>query len=111
MGTRVVHVVTGDGLLRRALVAHLRQEPHFALAVDGGQDEVVRPSEVVISTTTECPTARCQELTDEGVSVIVLAAIPKPEERARYRSAGARAYIPMTADGLSLVAQIRAAVS
>lgn len=102
--------MTGDGLLRRALVAHLRQDPCFALAALDGHDSEVHASEVVISTTSECPADRCQQLTDEGVSVVVLAAIPKPDERARYRSAGARAYIPMTADGLSLMAQIREAV-
>lgn len=111
MGTRVVHVVTGDRLLRRALLAHLGQEPLFELPPENGSADEALPEEVIVSTTTDCPSNVCQELTERGLKVVVLAALPKPEEGERYASAGARAYIPMTADGISLVQKIREAVS
>lgn len=100
---------TNDRLLRRALLAQLRQEPAFVLrdAADGDGNS----SDVVLSTTTDLPTDRCKELVSKGARVIVLAAIPKKDECARYQLAGARAYIPMTADGVSLLKEIREAVS
>lgn len=97
--------------MRRALLAHLGQEPCFILPAEDGSAEKAHPEEVVISTTADCPSAICDEWTRRGLQVVVLAAIPKPEEGARYQTAGARAYIPMTADGLSLVQKIREAVS
>lgn len=108
MASRTVRVETSDRLLRRALVAQLRQEPAFVLleSSDNGHG-----SDIVVSTTTDCPSDRCKELVATGTRVVVLAAIPRSEERARYQLAGARAYIPMTADGLSLLKEIRAAAS
>jgi DNA-binding NarL/FixJ family response regulator len=42
-----------------------------------------------------------------GAAVIILAAIPRPEEQRRYERAGVAAYIPMLIDGLDLVDAIR----
>jgi hypothetical protein len=98
-------------LLRRALVAQLRQAPDFELPELGGPMDGASASDVVVSTTSDCPEGRVAEFARDGVRVVVLAAIPRKEECRRYRSAGASAYIPMTADGVSLLKEIREAVS
>ncbi|MCC7366743.1 MAG: hypothetical protein IT303_20465 [Dehalococcoidia bacterium] len=103
-------MVTSDRLLRRALLAQLRQAPEFVLPECGNTDDP-EATDVVVSTTSDCPEGRVAEFTKDGVSVVVLAAIPRNDECRRYRSAGASAYIPMTADGVSLLKEIREAVS
>jgi len=108
MTNRTVRVETSDRLLRRALVAQLRQEPAFVLLESS---DTRNGSDIVVSTTSDCPSDRCKELAAKGTQVVVLAAIPRSEERARYQLAGARAYIPMTADGPLLLKEIREAVS
>ncbi len=108
MPHRTVRVETNDRLLRRALVAQLRHEPHFLLLEAGDQRD---GSDIVLSTTTDLTIERCQELAASGARVVVLAALPSSDERAKYEQAGASAYIPMTADGPLLLKEIREAVS
>lgn len=108
MPNRTVRLETNDRLLRRALAAQLRHEQDFRLL---DTDDHADGSDIVVSTTTDLPIERCRELAAAGARVVVLAAIPTSDERARYEQAGASAYIPMTADGPLLLKEIREAVS
>ncbi|WP_322819631.1 hypothetical protein [Tepidiforma sp.] len=108
MEGRPVHVVTADGALRRALVARLERAPGLREFTSGEVDYAsVQPGDVVISTPADCPPERAHELARTGAAVIILAAIPRPEEQRRYERAGVAAYIPMLIDGLDLVDAIR----
>jgi DNA-binding NarL/FixJ family response regulator len=108
MEGRPVHVVTADGALRRALVARLERAPGLREFASGDLDfAAVQPGDVVISTPADCPPERAHEVARAGAAVIILAAIPRPEEQRRYERAGVAAYIPMLIDGLDLVDAIR----
>lgn len=102
-----IHVVTADGALRRALVARLDRVPGLHDHASGAPDfAAIRAGEIVISTPTDCPPERAAELTRSGIAVIILAAIPRPGEQARYERAGVTAYIPMLIDGVELLRAI-----
>jgi len=105
-----LHVVTSDGALKKALVTRLDRALGMNLSHDG-QRHPPEPDDIVVSTTTECPAGRAAELAASGVHVIVLSAIPREDERDRYRQAGAEAYLPMSTDVTQLVDAIRHAHS
>lgn len=102
-----VHVLTSDALLRRALRARLASA---RFVFPDSRDGAPPPSrhDVVLATTSDLPSERCAELASAGVRVVMLAAVPRERERSRYTAAGAAAYLPMTADGSQLVAELRA---
>ncbi len=101
-----LHVVTSDGALQKALRARLSGALGVDLSHDGQRRQPAR-DDIVVSTTTECPADRAAELAAAGVHVIILSAIPREEERVRYRQAGADAYLPMSMDVTELVDAIR----
>jgi hypothetical protein len=102
-----IHVVSADGALRRALVARLERAPELHEHTEGAAGfEGIGPGDVVVTTPADCPPERAHELVRAGAAVIILAPIPRPEERARYERAGAAAYIPMLIDGVDLVRAI-----
>ena len=109
MGTRVIRVETTDRLLRRALLAQLKHAPELQVQAENHQNGH-RP-EVVVSTTSECPVSKVIELVKDGARVVVLAPVPRDEEQRKYKTAGVSAYLPMTANGESLIREIREAVS
>ena len=105
----VVHILTSDEALRRALLAHIAVDERMSVScVDA--DTAAR-GDVVVAPTSDLPLDRCGEISAAGARVIVLAAIPTQSERARYLAAGAFAYMPMAMDTHSLPAQIRKAVA
>lgn len=106
-----VHVVTSDGALRRALLGRLEHVPGLNLLMRDGTAGAPKPEDVVVATTTDCPSERVAELTTAGVRVIILAAVPRASEQDRYRKAGAQAYIPMTVDTTQLVDAIQQAAA
>ncbi len=102
-----VHVVSSDGALRRALVARLERAPELHHHTSGDLDfSSIRPGDVVVTTPADCPPERAHELVRAGAAVIILAAIPRQEERSRYERAGVAAYIPMLIDGVDLLRAI-----
>jgi CheY-like chemotaxis protein len=103
-----IHVVSIDGALRRALVARLERTPELQEHVTASPDfDCIKPGEIVISTPADCPPERAHELTGAGISVIILAAILRPEEHSRYERAGADAYVPMLIDGTDLIRAVK----
>lgn len=103
-----VHVVTSDGALKRALLAKLERIPGLDLFTRDGMT-ALQPKDIVVATTTDCPTERVAELAASGVRVIILAAVPRTTDSDRYRQAGAEAYIPMAVDTTQLVDAIQQA--
>jgi hypothetical protein len=104
---KVVHILTADPVLRNALVARLR-EPGTGVAelrIEVGNH--MGPLDVVVAPTTDCPPERCAELDARGANVVILAPIPRDDERERYLAAGARGYIPMNVDAAQLLRTIR----
>ncbi len=105
-----VHIATSDPSLRRALTARLERTPGLTLSSSDGTEGLQQPSDIVISPASDCSPERCAELAVNGVTVIVLAAIPRESERQRYASAAAAAYVPMAVDSQQLLSAIWQAV-
>ncbi len=92
----ILHVLTHDVRLGRALVDLCRR-------VEGLHIGGIRPidafapgeSSLVLSPTPECTTGICEQIVRAGAKVIVLAPIPRDNERLAYIGAGAHAYLPM----------------
>ena len=61
-------------------------------------------ADMVITVDSSCPPAVCADLVHLAPAVIVLAAIPRPADEARYRAAGAAAYLPMEVSADALLA-------
>ena len=103
MDRRRVHVQANSGLLRRALELFLAES--LGESVDVVDDSAFRAgrADILITVDSSCPPAACAELARLAPSVIVLAAIPRPADEARYRAAGAVAYLPMEVSASSLL--------
>lgn len=92
-----VFVYTLDDRLRRALLARLRTNE--CLEVSGG-DELPDAGlfSVVLAPNVDLTPGECAELTGQGAKVILLAAVMREEERARYLASGASSYVAMNID-------------
>lgn len=87
---------TQDDRLRRALLDRLRRVT--PLNVCGMEELPVEAASVVISPNVDVTPIECGELADAGASVIVLAAVMRPDEEARYIANGAASYVAMNVD-------------
>ena len=87
--------------LRQALEPYLRAWG-FGVVPFGGE-----PPPVVVTTATDSPVPVCAELARRGTSVVVLATVPRENERALYLRSGAAAYVPMSGAGDQLLQAIR----
>lgn len=106
----VVHVLARDPALRRALLAHLEVDEGLPVAEEGDPASV-KPGDVVVAPTSDCPPERCAEFDSLGARVIVLAPLPGDAERERYLAAGAFAYMPMVVDSRPLPVHVRSAMA
>lgn len=102
-----VYVSTGNPALRRAVLHQLREAPDLGPWFDGSPDGKAPPGALLISTTSDCPAERCAELAALGVAVVILAAIPRNDDRELYQRAGAAAYLPMSIRPGELLSQLR----
>ncbi len=101
-----VHVVTSDAALQRALTARLERSPRLVLTTEDGDQDPINRADIVVTPASECEVERCARLAAHGLTVIILAAIPRGFEKERYLRAGAAAYIPMAIDSEQLLAEI-----
>lgn len=101
-----VYASIHDEVLRHAVVGllgRISMESEVAEA----EFENLRPGEVVVTSTSDCPLPRCAALSKRGVRVILLASLPSLGQREAYLSAGASAYLPMVLDHAALAEAIR----
>lgn len=98
MTTRV-HLVIRDPGLRRALA--LRLGGYFDLNTEAQMPEA-GGQHVILTTNSDVPPDRCAEAASSGHAVVVLAAVPRPDEAVRYRNAGASDYLAMGLDSNAL---------
>ena len=98
-----VHVVTSDAALQKALTARLERSPRVVMT---SHLDPFNRTGIVVTPASECEIERCAKLAARGLTVIILAAIPRPLEQERYLRAGAAAYVPMTIDSELLLAEI-----
>lgn len=106
----VVHVLARDPALRRALFAHLEVDESLPVSEESDPD-AVKPGDVVVAPTSDCPPERCAEFVSRGARVIVLAPLPGDADRERYLAAGAFAYMPMMIDSRPLPVHVRSAMA
>jgi len=104
--TRTVQVRASDALLGRVLQKRLTQ--HLGDRAEFASPDAEPKSGVVVATSPACKPDECAELVNRGLSVIVLAPVPSAKEEARYRSAGASAYLPMVINLTPLFAAVAA---
>ncbi|MBE7518789.1 MAG: MarR family transcriptional regulator [Thermoflexaceae bacterium] len=106
----VVHVLTRDPALRRALLAHLEADESLPVAA-GSDPAEVKPGDVVVAPSSDCLPERCAEFAARGARVIVLATLPAEAERQRYLAAGVFAYLPMAIGSRPLPVDVRSAMA
>jgi hypothetical protein len=104
MDKRRIHVRANSGFLRRALELFLAESLGESVDVVDESVFLAGHADMVITVDSSCPPAACAELARSAAAVIVLAAIPRPVDEARYRAAGAVAYLPMEVSAHSLLA-------
>jgi len=102
----VVHVVTADAALQKALSARLERSPRVVLTNEDGKLDPFARTDIVVTPASDCDVERCVKLAAHGFMVIILAAIPRAFDEERYLRAGAAAYIPMAVDSEQLLAEI-----
>jgi hypothetical protein len=103
MSRRRLHVRANSGFLRQALERFLVGAVGDAIVLGDASLAEVAPGDIVIAASSACPPSTCREIVATGAAVIMLAPVPGPAEEARYREAGAAAYLPMEANGRSLL--------
>jgi DNA-binding NarL/FixJ family response regulator len=110
MGQPTLCILTSDPALQRAVAAHFVTRGGFR--VTGELPPANEPGDPVLALlpVSECSLDRCRQLAAEGLSVLVLAAIPRRDEKAAYLAAGAVAYLPMTVSPAGLVDDVREAI-
>ncbi len=102
---RRVVVVASDGYLRRAIAARL--QPHAPAGFLAGSSlDLAAPDDILLVPERECSPARCQVLTRQGISVIILASLPTDRQRTAYARAGADAYVPLSLDATTLIGAV-----
>ena len=92
-----MRVLTSDIALAEQLCARLGDTLGRAVTILRAANETT-PREIVVTTTSACSPDECAGLTQSGVLVVVLAALPSNFQEQNYRSAGAADYLPMTLD-------------
>ncbi len=104
MNRRRIVVLANSGFLRRSIELVLTESFGQDVEVACGLHAVSGQADIVIAVDSACPPVECAQLAGKGAAVVVLAAIPTPGEEARYRMAGAAAYLPMEVDAHLLLA-------
>lgn len=94
---RPVRILTSDMSLAEQLRARLELLLGCGVTILQGIGETA-PQEIVVTTTTECSPDECAGLTQSGVAVVVLAALPSNYQERSYREAGAADYLAMSLD-------------
>lgn len=97
MPHRPIRIVASDRSLAEQLRVRLEAVLDRAVTVLQSITETCPPA-VVVATTSECSADECAGLTQAGVDVVVLAALPSTFQENSYRQAGARHYLPMSLD-------------
>ena len=97
MPHRPIRIVTSDRSLAEQLRVRLEAVLERAVTVLQSITETTPPA-VVVTTTSECSADECAGLTQSGVDVVVLAALPSSFQETTYREAGAAHYLPMSLD-------------
>ena len=72
-----------DANLESALEHYLESEPGLSFLPS------VNAARVMIGTAADCPPSVCAQWTRSGWRVVILAAVPRDDEEAHYRAAGA----------------------
>jgi hypothetical protein len=86
-------------LLARRLGLALGRDLHVA----AGLPPPGAPNTIVVADSRAVSTEQCDRLARAGHPVVVIAAIPRDDDRTGYLRAGARAYLPMALDVLPLI--------
>ncbi len=94
LGVEGVFAAVTDPLLLEALVGVIGRIAGNA-AVGVTDWDTLRRGHVVVTSSNDCSTALCADLSGRGVQVIVLATIPSAVQHEAYRRAGSAAYLPM----------------
>ena len=97
MPHRPIRIVTSDLSLAEQLRVRLDSVLDHAVTVLHSITETTPPA-VVVTTTSACSADECAGLTQSGVDVVVLAALPSTFQEDTYRQAGAAHYLPMSMD-------------
>jgi DNA-binding NarL/FixJ family response regulator len=103
METPRIHVRANSGFLRHALQLFLLTSLGDGIIVVDADAAMSERADVVLTVDSSCPPGACQELAGRTPAVIVLAALPRSDDEARYYRAGAAAYLPMDVPADSLM--------
>jgi DNA-binding NarL/FixJ family response regulator len=103
METPRVHVQANSGFLRHALQLFLLSALGDQIIVVDADAAMSERADVVLTVDSSCPPGACQELAGLTPAVVVLAALPRSDDEARYYRAGAAAYLPMDVPADSLM--------
>ncbi len=93
-----VVVYAKSGPLRQALTGLIGEFAEVTPAADFVPAPKPGPtcSPVVVAPVSDCPPETCGMLAGQGWHVVLLAPVPRKEERERYMASGAIGYVPMT---------------
>jgi len=105
-GKLAVQLVIRNGALRQALATALASFGAVASECAPADGASPTPSRV-ISTSVDMTPDDCRHLSARGAVVVILATVPGSAEEARYRAAGAAAYLPMGLATRTLAAQLQ----
>lgn len=108
MGVAIV-IVSADAQLRRALLSRLGSALDASIEVrpEPAAGRPLLPSDVIIVPAAELSAAKCRELAQGAMRIVVLAAFPRQIDEASYLAAGAAAYVPMAVDARPLIDAVR----
>jgi hypothetical protein len=110
MQTQSIAVCTGDRSLGDILTRLLGP-----LAPGGAKQvaslEELQPQDLLVASTSRCSTAECAALSQNGIPVIVLAALPSTFESQAFTTAGAVGYLHMGGDSAPLKELVQGAVA
>ena len=109
--TTRVYVKGTDQMVESSLARTLYNVLGESAVILIGSPETADGGDIVVTTDGACSPAEVSNLSEMGEQVVVLAALPDETAEARYRSAGAMAYLPMVAAVAPLVAAIAASLA
>lgn len=98
-------VAIGDGSLARVLTFWLTEALPSRIVLRSGAAEA-SPGDTVVATPGDLLPAAAADLVARGSRAVVLAPVPRPQERVRYEAAGAD-YVVMSVDNAGLLNAVR----